>query len=269
MSIITAFSIIAALGTVCYLYGNSIVLETAWQLPACFAVLFLCSTAVYAVGMYILTLFIGFEPKKERNRFYSLSCVHICQIIAFFANVSVKKVNEELFPKDSGFLIVANHQSMFDPLSMIANFSEHNIIYISKPENFKIPLVGKIAAQAGYLSIDRDNNREAMKTILKAIDYLKRGVYNVAIFPEGTRSKDGKLLPFHAGSFKIAQKAAVPIVVCCCKGTELVRKRAPFRHTKVELKLLEVIPAEKVVEMSTNDLADYSRMLIAKELGQE
>ena len=86
------------------------------------------------------------------------------------------------------------------------------------------------------------------------------------IYPEGTRSKGCELLPFHGGSFKLAQKAGVGIAVAATDGTEKVKGNLVFRKTKVTFDVLEFIPAEKVKEAKTAELAEYSRELIAQRL---
>ena len=101
---------------------------------------------------------------------------------------------------------------------------------------------------------------------MQAADYIKRDVCSIGIYPEGTRSRDGVLLPFHAGSFKIAQKANVPLAVACIRGSENITKNALRRVTDVYLDILELIPAERVKEMTTHELADYSRGLIKRHL---
>ena len=119
------------------------------------------------------------------------------------------------------------------------------------------------------MPINRENDREALKSILQAVDYLKRDLCSIAVYPEGTRTKTGRLLPFHAGTFKIAQKAKVPVVVAAIQGTENVRKNFPFRRTDVKLDILELIPAEEVTATNTQELSARCRNRIAEHLGEE
>ena len=74
------------------------------------------------------------------------------------------------------------------------------------------------------------------------------------------------MLPFHAGSFKIAQRAGAPVVVACVRGSEKVKRPHLFKSVDVYLDILEVIPAGQVKAMSTNELADYSRSLMEQQL---
>ena len=121
----------------------------------------------------------------------------------------------------------------------------------------------------GYLAIDRENDREALKTILRAADYMKRGICSVGIYPEGTRSHSHAMLPFHNGSFKAAQRAHVPVAVACSRGTEKLNKGFFLHPHDVYLEILELIPADQVKTMSTQELAEHSRALMQAWLDRE
>ena len=108
-------------------------------------------------------------------------------------------------------------------------------------------------------AIDRQNARNAIKTVNRTAELIKSGVVSYAVYPEGTRSKGVKMLPFHDGVFKIAQKAESPIVVVGIRGTERVHNRAPWKKTEVYLDILEVIDGEKVKALSSHELADIAR----------
>ena len=82
----------------------------------------------------------------------------------------------------------------------------------------KIPAVGQFLHKAGFMGIDRENDRAALRTILAAAEYIKQDIASVGAYPEGTRNRGEGLLPFRDGVFKIAQKAHAPIVVAAIKG---------------------------------------------------
>ena len=108
-----------------------------------------------------------------------------------------------------------------------------------------------------------------MKTILDAVDLIKRDEVSIVVYPEGTRSKKFKLLKFHAGVFKIAQKANVPIVVATIQGGELVKDRYPFRRTHVYIDVLDVFDREKVKSHTTDELSNEARQLMLEKLEPE
>ena len=119
--------------------------------------------------------------------------------------------------------------------------------------------------------VNRENDREALKTILKCIQILKEDKASVGVFPEGgILSEDGKLHHFRPGVFKIAQKAEVPIVVCTMKNTlHSVPNLLHLKPTHVELSVLEVIPPEELKGVTTVDIANRCYRLMAEDLGPD
>ena len=208
----------------------------------------------------------GDRPIEKRNPLGSFSAGFMLSEFNFLAGVRPVVTGKEKIPKEGRFLYVCNHRSMFDPLIVMDCLREYDISFISKPSNMQIPILSRVAYSIGYLAIDRENNRNALQTILTAADYMKKDICSIAIYPEGTRSKTNELLPFHAGSFKTAQKAKVPIVAACIHGSENIRKPKPFSPTKVYLDILEVIPAETVCAMRTDALSEHVRSIIQEDL---
>lgn len=238
-----------------------------WQGALFFLLVFLLLHVAYLLVLYLASLTVSRgKPLDKQNTICRWGCAGVIGLLCAYCGVRPHITGEDKLPTDRRFLLVCNHRSMFDPLVIMDRLRKYNISFISKPSNLRIPLVGRIAYAAGFLPIDRENNREALKTILQAADYLKRGVCSMAVYPEGTRSRSGEMLPFHPGCFKVAQRAGVPLVVSAVRGTEHVKKHILFRGTDVYLDILDVLPPERVQTMSTNELADYSRALMEKSL---
>jgi 1-acyl-sn-glycerol-3-phosphate acyltransferase len=95
-------------------------------------------------------------------------------------------------------------------------------------ELFKIPIFGRAMRKAGYISIDRYNRQSAIKSLSVAANKIKSGV-SVLIFPEGTRSRDGKIRPFKKGGFVLAIDSGVPIVPVVITGTRSIMTKGKFR----------------------------------------
>lgn len=116
------------------------------------------------------------------------------------------------------------------------------------------------------MSIDREDPRKALPTINRAAKLLESGEVSISVYPEGTRSKSGKLLPFHNGVFKIAQKAGAPVAVIAISGTEKIAKNLlRFKSSHIHLNVVNVILASEVQNMKTNALGK----LISEELEKE
>lgn len=212
------------------------------------------------------------KPLEKQRKLCRIGCASISGWLCSLFRVRIAFTGGERIPEEGRFVLVSNHRSGFDPLVKTYTLRRWNVSFISKPQNMNLPCIGKLAYGAGFLPIDRENDRKALKTILQAADYLKRGLCSIAIYPEGTRSKTEEMLPFHAGSFKVAQKAGVPLVIASICGTEHVLRNFPWKRTPVKLSILETLPAEQVKSMGTHELADYSRERIEaflRENGQE
>jgi 1-acyl-sn-glycerol-3-phosphate acyltransferase len=207
------------------------------------------------------------KPLVKQNAICRSSCIYVSNLLSFYGGIRYHITGMEKVPTDQSFLMVCNHRAALDPLVVISKFNKFNVSFISKPSNITIPVIGAMAYGAGTLPIDRENDREALKCILTAADYLKRGVCSLVIYPEGTRSKTEQLLPFHAGSFKIAQRANAPLVICSIRGVENLKKNFFRRRTDVYFDILEVMPAEQVKATGTKELAEHSVKLISENLG--
>ena len=196
------------------------------------------------------------KPVTKPSRFYTFLYHFIDDFLCETARIDLK-INglEKLDPKQK-YLFVYNHRSDFDPMLMSKFFKRYKILMVSKPSNFRIPIAGKCIHKAGFMPIDRENDREAMKTVLKAAEYLKNG-YSIGIAPEGTRNKKGiGLLPFRNGAFKIAQRAAAPIAVFTFNGVEKVGRNFPFKRTKATLDIVRVYSAEEACALRTAELGE-------------
>jgi len=149
------------------------------------------------------------------------------------SGITVSLQNAENLPEPP-YLFMSNHQSSLDIFALLAALPL-SFKFIAKRQLFVIPFFGWAMRRAGYISIDRDSPREALKAIEEAVEKIREGT-TVLIFPEGTRSPDGKLLPFMKGAFFLASRAAVPVVPLAIVGTNQLQppgKAVPGRKGQV------------------------------------
>lgn len=224
----------------------------------------------YAIVLYILTeLTVKLdEPQEKPSKFWLAQYDAIAEAVCTVCNLRIHATGLEKIPTDKHFLLVCNHRSLFDPLVKVTVLRDFDIVYVSKASNFKIPIAGKMMHKTGCLAIDRENNREALKTIQKMTELIKNSESSVGIYPEGTRSKDGELLPFHAGSFKPAQKTGAPVVVIALSGTDKVKKNAPFKKTDIYIDVVKVIDGEFAMNNPTHVTAEIAREAIQTKLNE-
>jgi 1-acyl-sn-glycerol-3-phosphate acyltransferase len=118
---------------------------------------------------------------------------------------------------DGPFILMSNHQSNFDILSLIAGIPRR-VYWIAKKELFDIPVFGPSMRRGGYIPLDRSDGRKALKSMEEAAAIIRQGS-SVVMFPEGTRSRDGHLLPFKRGGFMLAVRAGVPVIPVTINGS--------------------------------------------------
>lgn len=133
------------------------------------------------------------------------------RVVLWITGVTVTVIGEENVPSDTPVLYVGNHASNFDILLTYIRVPRLTG-YIAKKEFLKIPLLSNWMRNLHCLFLDRENIKAGIKTIRKSIDKMKAGI-SICIFPEGTRNRHpDTFLPFHDGSFKIAEKSDCPVL---------------------------------------------------------
>ncbi len=214
---------------------------------------------LYVLYFMLALAFALGKPGERNSKFYRFFLGYHITWILFFLRVKVKVSGEEKLQGLGRFLLVSNHRSNYDPMVTMKGLKKYQLGFLSKPENFKVFALGRVIKQCCFLPIDRENPRNAIMTLRKASDLIKADQVSIGVYPEGTRSKDCNLLPFHDGVFKIAQMANVPIVVMTTTGTEKIKKNTPFRKSIVNLDIVKVIDTEQVNALTTHQIGDIVR----------
>lgn len=253
--------------------GADAFLSLAWLylLPLSFLGGVVLAAALAAAFLLIACAVVDMKvmPEEDSKFYRGMTQVYI-EAIKRVLGLKIETEGLEKTPTDTRFLLVCNHISDMDPVVLFHCFYKSTMAFISKRENDQRPLVGQIQRKILCQPINRENDREALKTILRCIQLIKEDKVSIGVFPEGYTSVDGKLRHFRNGVFKIAQKANVPVVVCTVRGTrESMESIFKLKGGYVKLKLLEVIPAEEVKEMNTTDLGERVYGIMAKDLGPE
>jgi 1-acyl-sn-glycerol-3-phosphate acyltransferase len=150
--------------------------------------------------------------------------------ILFMSGVTVSVQGLHHLDPQTTYIYMANHQSMFDILVLQGHVMVQ-FRWLAKRELFQIPVFGPSMAKAGYVSIDRSNRRSAHKSLLEAAQKIAQGV-SVVIFPEGSRSQDGEIMPFKPGGFHLAVRAGQPIVPVVICGTREVIPKGSLRISR-------------------------------------
>ncbi len=217
---------------------------------------------LYALFFIVLSLFVDkSKPQQKPNRFYLGVFVETIALYFRLARIEIRTRGKEKVPANGNFLLVSNHLSDHDFMSMLTTLRGKSIAFVSKPENFDKPIIGRMLHKSGFLAINRQEAREALTTIREVAGRMKTMPISYGVFPEGTRNRESNkvLLPFHEGVFLMAKKAGVPIVVVRVTGTDAVKKRSPWRKTRVYVDFVEVIDAETVRKLRSHELSELAR----------
>lgn len=242
-----------------------------WQTGLAFVLSWLALALLALAFLWVICRLVDLEkPQEHDSKFYrSVMYVYIEALISLVL-VRLKTRGLEKTPKEGRFVLVCNHLFLADPGIVLHCFKKSQLAFITKYENYDLPFIGKFMHKIMCQPVDRDNDRQALKTILKCIQMIKDDEVSVGVFPEGYTSKDGKVHPFRPGVFKIAQKTNVPIVVCTIQGTrDIFKNLKKLKKTDVELHLVDVIQPESFKGKSTVEVSNmvYERMIA--DLGEE
>lgn len=172
--------------------------------------LFIPVTGLIALSASICTLF------DSTGRLYAAHARFWSRFGLALNNTPVELRGVEHLP-DGPFILMSNHQSNFDILALISTIPRR-IYWIAKKELFDIPVFGSSMRRGGYIPLDRSDGRKALKSMENAAAIIRQGS-SVVMFPEGTRSRDGRLLPFKRGGFMLAVRAGVPVIPVTINGS--------------------------------------------------
>jgi 1-acyl-sn-glycerol-3-phosphate acyltransferase len=178
--------------------------------------------------LYGLVVLSPFDKGGRRVHFY---CgVPWAKVILFVCGVKVNVKGLENVESRIPRIYLTNHQSAFDIFALLSCLPVH-FKFVVKQELMKIPLFGATMRSAGYVGIDRDDPRKALKSMHDAAERIKSGA-SVVIFPEGTRSTDGRIQDFRPGAFHLALKSGYDVVPITINGSYRIMPKRSFRINK-------------------------------------
>jgi len=202
------------------------------------------------------------HSSKECHERYLFRCVTAwANATAKAAGVKIDVIGTENVPEET-CLFVANHQSYLDIPVLMASINKP-IGFVAKKEMEKIPGLSYWMSEMHSVFMDRENVREAVKSINQGIDNLKNG-YSMVIFPEGTRSKCDKIGEFKKGSMKLGVKADVPLVPVTIDGTYKAYEGNKNRFKRADVRIIigQPIYPRDLNKEEQNNLAETFKDII-------
>lgn len=216
-----------------------------------FIVILAVALVLYVASFIALVVCYPFDKKRVVVHILS---TWITNAVFGFSGIKRKVIGMENIDPNASYVMVLNHNSMADIITI------YNLPlvfkWVSKREVYRIPIIGRLLFAHGDIVINRASTKEAMNLVhTKGKEWLSKGA-SVAIFPEGTRSKDREIHNFKAGAFILAKDAGVPILPIVLDNTDKMMRKGFFMNwsNRITIKVLPPIPAEEVSERSVKEV---------------
>ena len=257
---------------ICFGVDGFASLAWLWLLPVGFLGSFLGILLLAFVFVLILCALVDLDKvQEEDNRLYRAVTYMIADAAHTVLQVRVHAEGLEKVPTDGRVLLVCNHLDNSDPVIIYHQLKKkQKLAFIAKREAGNMFVVGKLMHKMLCQRINRENDREALKTILSCIQIIKEDKASIAVFPEGGIRGGNVLHPFRSGVFKIALRTKVPVVVCTLWGTQDVfHNGLRLKSTDVQFHVLGVVQPEDYAGMTAVELGHMVHDMMAKDLGPE
>ena len=223
--------------------------------PLLLLITILTTSTVIVGGFLGNASFLGYYPPKLWSKLF---CV--------ISLVKVEVKGREKIKDNESYIFVANHQGAYD-IFLIYGYLNHNFKWVLKHTLRKVPMVGKACEAAKHIFVDRTNPKGIKRTIEEAKNTLKDGM-SVVVFPEGTRSSDGKIKKFKRGAFQLAVDLNMPVVPMTINGSYKILSKSSFfvNPGKLTLTIHEpIMPPAEGFDMDT--IVEESYQKVASALG--
>ncbi len=216
-------------------------------------------TLVFAPPLILLSLFTSGGPAYRIERWWAF-------VVSKLMGLSYSVHGAEKVTPGASYIVTPNHQSNADIVALVLALPLR-FRWVIKKSLLRIPLFGWGLARTGAIAIDRSNRRQSIESLRRASEKL-RGGWSVLIYPEGTRTPDGNLLPFKKGAFMMAVQTGIPILPVTNNGAfkVLPRNSVWFRPGHITVTIGDPIVTEGLTEEDVPELMERTRVEISKSL---
>ncbi len=200
------------------------------------------------------------DNRGSGSKFYQFWTVALAKLMLLGSWSILKKKNFGKIPKSGTCLYLFNHTSFVDCWMLLACIHPHLFSIVSHIAMKKVPMVGNVATALGTIYVDREDPESSHLMMERCVDYLKNKNTSIALSPEGTINRTGKLFPFKNGAFKIALESERPIVLFYFKGIgKMDHRKHIFAKCPIEAEVIDVIYPETYRYMNARQLAQYTQ----------
>jgi 1-acyl-sn-glycerol-3-phosphate acyltransferase len=228
--------------------------------------IFLTTTSALAfpIALLIWAVTSPFDPRKRL--LHQFTCFWASLYTWFNPAWPVTVEDRHKIDRDAAYVMVANHQSLLDIFILFRLFNHYK--WVSKIENFRVPFIGWNMWLNQYIPLKRGDKASIIRMLRQCRDALAAG-NSIMMFPEGTRSRDGRIRRFKTGAFELAKDAKAPILPLVVTGTANALPKRGFvlrgRHP-IRIKVLDQIPYASFADEPVEDLTERLHDLIAGEI---
>ena len=226
------------------------------------AILFLVMFFIISIPLFLIEYLIGRFSHQTQVTSSQKIVVMAFHVLLFISGVKRTVIGIENIPTDEPILYISNHRSYFDiPVAYVSLPTLTG--FMAKKEIERIPLLRTWMRFLQCLFLDRDDIRQGMKTILKAIEQIKAG-YSIFISPEGTRNHAKEMLPFKEGSFKVSEKTGCAIIPVALTNTdEIFENHTPWiKSAKVVIEFGKPIYPKQLDKEQRKAIGSYVQNII-------
>lgn len=190
----------------------------------------------------------------------------VFNVILFISGTKTTIIGRENIPQDEAVVYIGNHRGFYDVL-VTYPLMKRRTGFISKKEISKVPILHRWMVYLYCVFLDRSSGRAGLASIMKGIEQLKNGI-SMVIFPEGTRNEtEEPTLPFHSGSFKLAEKSGCRIIPMVINNSDACfENQAPFiKKAHVVVEFCEPIDMKTLSAEDKKNIAEYTRNIISEK----
>jgi len=215
------------------------------------------STVLFSITGIILT------PIDWRGKIWAKIVRYWAKSILWIVNIPYTMIGLDKLDPNQQYVFASNHESAFDIPLTLAGIPWH-VVPVAKKELKKIPFLSWAMLAAGHIFIDRSNHKKALQSMGKIKNSLKKNPRSILIFPEGTRSLDGKMKPFKKGGIILAIDTGLPIVPIACCGTfdVLIKGSKNFNPNPIELRFGDPIDTSSEDLDNRNEITERVKQAV-------
>jgi 1-acyl-sn-glycerol-3-phosphate acyltransferase len=225
-------------------------------------ILIVAVTTIVIGPIIILILFIPHLDRGARFTYRYLALLW-ARINLTLSGVRVNVIGAEKVDRDKSYIVMSNHQSNFDVLALATRLPLQ-LRWVAKRELMKVPIFGFAIKKMGMIIIDRKDPEKAHESMKAADEKIKSGL-SVIILPEGTRSRDGRLLEFKKGGFIMALSTRTPILPVTINGSRFCLPRGglfSLRPGKIQLIIHDLVEVAELTIEDRDSLLEQIRGII-------